>query len=176
MENENFNINDFVLSELIKHSKIEKVKSMLYSRNINLEFDICKESFFRGYCIKSPNEKNKYIIHINVKESLKEDLLNFNKRGVLGDVFNPQVKKFIPKSIEDIGVYSILYTLLHEYKHYIQYENGELDNIDMSLDKNNKYSNDNATILEEDAEMFALEHIYDLMQGYYDFFKEVETE
>lgn len=159
MKDLNVNINDFVLPELIKHKKIQEVKSILSSKNINLEFDINKGAFYRGYCAKDNNETCKYIIHVNVKESLKEDISNFNKRGVLGDVFNPEAKVFIPKNIEDIGVYSILYTILHEYKHYIQDINGKLDNIDISLDDNNRYISKEASILEEEAEEFALEYI-----------------
>lgn len=167
MKDLNVNIDDFILSELIKHKKIQEVKAILSSKNINLEFDINKGSFYRGYCAKDNNENYKYIIHVNVKESLKEDILNFNKRGVLGDIFNPEAKVFIPKNIEDIGVYSILYTILHEYKHCIQDINGKLDNIDISLDDNNRYISKEAFILEEEAEEFALEHIYDLMHDSY---------
>lgn len=167
MKHLNVNIDDFILSELINHKKIQEVKAILSSKNISLEFDINRGSFYRGYYAKDNNETCKYIIHVNVKESLKEDILNFNRRGILGDVFNPEAKVFIPKNIEDIGVYSILYTILHEYKHYIQDINGKLDNIDKSLDDNNRYIGKETSILEEEAELFALKHIYDLMYDSY---------
>ena len=160
-------IDDYLLSELIKHKKIQEVKTILSSKNIILEFDINTETYYRGFCIKDDVKTCSYIIHVNVKESLKEDISNFNRRGILGDVFNPEAKLFIPKSLEDIGVYSILCTMLHEYKHYIQYTEGKLDGVDISLDDNNRYMNKEASILEEEAEEFALDNIYDLMHGCY---------
>lgn len=160
-------IDDYLLSELIKHKKIQEVKTILSSKNIILEFDINTETYYRGFCIKDDVKTCSYIIHVNVKESLKEDISNFNRRGILGDVFSPEAKVFIPKSLEDIGVYSILYTILHEYKHYIQYINGRLQNIDISLDNNNRYINKESSMLEEEAEEFALDNIYDLMHGCY---------
>lgn len=162
----NINIINYNLTEIINYKKIQEIKAILLGKKINLELCIDKESFYRGYCVKS-EDNNSYIIHVNVKESLKEDLNNFNKRGVLGDVFNPGAKLFIPENEKDLLEYSIIYTILHEYKHYIQYINSRLDNIDISLDKNNKYINNEAIILEEEAELFALENICDVMKNNY---------
>ena len=167
MENLKVSIDNYSLSELIKHKKIQEVESILSSKNIALEFDINTEPSYRGFCIKDVTKTYSYTIHVNVKESLKEDIINFNIRGVLGDIFNPEAKLFVPKNTEDIGVYSILFTILHEYKHYIQYIEGRLDGVDTSLGENNKYISKEALILEEEAEEFALENICDLMQGYY---------
>lgn len=162
----NSNINNYNLTRITNYKKIQEIKALLLEKKINLELCIDEESFYRGYCVKS-SDNNSYIIHVNVKESLKEDLNNFSKRGVLGDVFNPEAELFIPNNKQDLMEYSIIYTILHEYKHYIQYINGRLDNIDISLDKNNKYINNEAVILEEEAEFFALENICDVMKNNY---------
>lgn len=167
MLNKNININSYNLDEILNCKKIKEIKSILLSKQINLELCLDKESFYRGYCIEDKSGNFRYIIHVNIQESLKEDINNFNRRGALGDVFNPEVELFIPNNKQDLGEYSIIYTILHEYKHYLQYINGRLDNIDISLDENNKYIDNKAIILEEEAELFALENIQDVMKNNY---------
>lgn len=161
-----FNFAEFNLSELIKDERVLKVREILLGKNIRLLLEIDKEKQYRGRCSKNLDE-NIYNIYICVKTGLCEDIFYFNKRGVLGDIWNPSTEPFVPKNSLDIGVYSIIFTILHEYKHYLQYCEGLIDGVDISVNSNNKYVSEKAQLLEEEAESFALKYIVNLLKGDY---------
>ena len=153
-----FNISDFNFDDLVKDTILLEVKHILSNININLILDKNDSTNYRGCCFRNKEDISKFDVYINIKKGLEEDIFYFNKRGILGDIFNPNGETFMPKNNRDIGVYSILFTILHEYKHYIQYKEGRLDNIDISL-SNNKYISPKAQSLEIEAEQFALDNI-----------------
>lgn len=153
-----FNISEFNFDDLAKDDTLLKVENILSKSSINLILDKNNSTNYRGYCFKNKSNNSKFDIYVNIKKGLEEDIFYFNKRGILGDIFNPNGETFMPKNNRDIGVYSILFTILHEYKHYIQYKEGRLDNIDISL-SNNKYISPEAQSLEIEAEQFALDNI-----------------
>ena len=159
-----FNISDFNFNDLVRDNSLLEVEKILSKMNINLILDKINTEKYRGYCFKNKEDSSKFDIYINIKKGLEEDIFYFNKRGVLGDIFNPNGEVFIPKNHREMGVYSILFTILHEYKHYIQYKEGRLNNIDTSLYKN-KYISSEAQILEIEAEQFALDNINNALKN-----------
>lgn len=159
-------VEDIDLKKVLKDERVVKVMELLKKDDLEIILNLDSEESYRGLCTNYLLS-SKYTIEVCVNSGLHEDVFYFNRRGILGDVMNPYSLPVEPKNIEDIGVYSILFTILHEYKHYLQYKAGLIENIDISLDGNNKYITTEAQILEDEADDFALAHIRDIMNKCY---------
>lgn len=160
-------VEDINLKNVLKDERLVKIIGVLSKDDLEIILDLESKEFYRGVCNKC-SISDKYFINICVQTGLDEDIFYFNRRGLLGDVMNPYRQPVKPKNINDIGVYSIIFTILHEYKHYLQYKNGLMNNINIDVDQYNHYTTNEAQLLEDEAEDFALEHIIDIMKYCYD--------
>lgn len=157
------------ISQLIKDKALKEIIDILKDKNIEVELDILNTEFCRGRYTQVSDKNHE--IYINVDLGIKEDFEKFNRRGVLGDIYNPNCRIFIPKNEYECGIYSVMFTMLHEYKHYVQRINGKLmDDLDITLN-NTRYVNPVAQELEMEAEDFALENVVSVYEGLYESFK-----
>lgn len=140
------------ISDILKDERIYKIINTFKDENIEVEFDINSDNLnFTGYANKGSS------IKIYVLASLFDNISKYLRNGgFFGDI-SCSNNTFAFKKDLDILVFSIILTLLHEYKHCIQYSEGLMEGV--NTEYNNGYISDEAMLLEYEAEKFAYDNI-----------------
>lgn len=148
---------------VLKNEKVLKVVDIFKQQNISVKFNIDKSLHgYLGVC----SEIN-LRIEVNVYDALLDMLKGYIRKGTFGDLYIPNTMISF-KEDENALVYSLIFVLTHEYKHYLQFVNGEMNSVDTSFDFDDKsygYKTDEAKELEGDADDFAMLTTFKIMRN-----------
>ena len=149
--------------EILKDERICNIIDILKNQNINTILK--KEKKLHSY---AGYFSDNMTITIVMQDTIFDLLSQYKRKAeTFGEIYlDNTIVHF--KNDSDAIVYTIVYTLLHEYKHYLQLINGELANIDKSFNDditspNYGYQDENTKKVDEDAEDFALVNAYQIM-------------
>ena len=150
------------VSALIKDERIAKVVEILNSKGIDVNFDINRDNTkFCGYANKNIN------IDIYVYGALLDIVSKYLRNGgFFGDISVSNMT-FDFEDDYDILVFPVIFTILHEYKHCVQYSEGLMDGVNVEYEDG--YASEEAILLELEAEKFAYDNIRATMIGKFSF-------
>lgn len=142
--------------KLLSDKRIIKVIEVLNSKGISVNFDVNRKNIkFCGYADKDDN------INIYLYGALFDIISRYLRNGgFFGDI-SVSSMTFDFKYDYDILVFPVIFTILHEYKHCLQYSEGLMHGV--NTEYKDGYVSEEAMLLELEAEKFAYSNIRSVM-------------